>query len=105
MDALGVAWQYEPQGFDLPSGMYLPDFHLPQHDAWLEIKGKAATPRERKLLEELGAALECKNIYLAEGDIPRSGFIFGSTLPHASVQHALSSARSARFEHGHSGVS
>lgn len=35
-DALGVKWEYEPQGFDLASGLYLPDFWLPfpNNEAW-----------------------------------------------------------------------
>lgn len=41
---LGVTWQYEPQGFHLPSGNYLPDFFLPLVDGgtWLEIKPHGA---------------------------------------------------------------
>ena len=27
-DALGIDWQYEPEGYNLPSGSYLPDFFL-----------------------------------------------------------------------------
>jgi len=40
MDAMKVEWQYEPEGFELPSGRYLPDFFLPQVNGgtWLEIK-------------------------------------------------------------------
>lgn len=38
-DALGLQWEYEPEGFDLgEAGWYLPDFYLPQLGAWLEIK-------------------------------------------------------------------
>lgn len=35
-DALEVAWEYEPEGFELPSGRYLPDFllHGLGGDAW-----------------------------------------------------------------------
>lgn len=37
---LGIKWEYEPQGFELPSGeAYLPDFHLPELDLWVEVKG------------------------------------------------------------------
>lgn len=40
-DALGLEWEYEPEGFDLgEAGWYLPDFYLPQLDAWIEIKPK-----------------------------------------------------------------
>jgi hypothetical protein len=39
MDALGVHWQYEPEGFDLGAdGWYLPDFYLPDQDVYVEIK-------------------------------------------------------------------
>ena len=39
-DKLGVKWQYEPQGFELASGeRYLPDFHLPELNLWVEVKG------------------------------------------------------------------
>jgi hypothetical protein len=39
-DHLGIRWEYEPQGFELPSGArYLPDFHLPDLDLWVEVKG------------------------------------------------------------------
>lgn len=41
-DALGVKWEYEPEGFDLPGGeRYLPDFYLPDVGIYVEIK-----PRE-----------------------------------------------------------
>lgn len=37
---LGVTWQYEPQGFHMPSGPYAPDFFLPLLDGgtWIEVK-------------------------------------------------------------------
>ena len=47
-DRLGVKWLYEPEGFELPSGRYLPDFYLPligtsdgptcSIGTWIEIK-------------------------------------------------------------------
>ena len=42
LDKLGVAWQYEPEGFDLEAGYYLPDFYLPTLKTWLEIKPHGA---------------------------------------------------------------
>lgn len=38
LDELGLEYQYEPEGFELPSGRYLPDFFIPAWEAWLEIK-------------------------------------------------------------------
>jgi hypothetical protein len=41
-DALGIRWQYEPQGFDLDGDRYLPDFYLPDQRLWVEVKGNPA---------------------------------------------------------------
>lgn len=38
-DRLGIAWEYEPQGYNTAAGPYLPDFHLPAVRQWIEIKG------------------------------------------------------------------
>jgi hypothetical protein len=43
-DALGIRWEYEPQGFVIPrsgggSTPYLPDFLLPECGTWVEVKG------------------------------------------------------------------
>lgn len=41
LDSIGVKWIYEPQGYELSSGAwYLPDFYLPEADAYLEVKGQ-----------------------------------------------------------------
>src|SRR5690606_22892638 len=40
LDQYGIAWTYEPETITLPSGKtYVPDFWLPDHDTWLEVKG------------------------------------------------------------------
>lgn len=42
-DALGLNWEYEPEGFDLGClGSYLPDFVLPELGMWVEVKGCAS---------------------------------------------------------------
>ena len=39
MDTLGVPWVYEPEGYDFEDGdQYRPDFWLPEHKTFLEIK-------------------------------------------------------------------
>lgn len=50
-DALGVPWEYEPQGFSLPSGPYLPDFYFPTWKAWGEVKPNEGAYNRRQLLE------------------------------------------------------
>lgn len=56
-DALGIEWDYEPEGFELPDGTrYLPDFWLKDHGIWVEVKGIEPT------MDEIN---RCS--YLAEG--------------------------------------
>lgn len=40
-DHLGIAWEYEPQGYAIgpDERPYLPDFRLRGHDIWVEVKG------------------------------------------------------------------
>ena len=38
LDALGVVWEYEKDGFDLGGEWYLPDFYFPATSLWVEIK-------------------------------------------------------------------
>ena len=46
-DAIGLKWEYEPEGFDLEKyGYYLPDFWLPQVNMWAEVKAKEFTDGE-----------------------------------------------------------
>lgn len=47
-DTLGIAWEYEKQGYDLNGVRYLPDFWLPEHKYWIEVKGAEATSEERE---------------------------------------------------------
>lgn len=52
-DALQEPWLYEPEGFELPSGRYVPDFLIPRADMWLEIKPYRPTPSERASCRDL----------------------------------------------------
>lgn len=38
-DHLGIEWEYEPEGLNLPSGRYLPDFYLPICATYVEVRG------------------------------------------------------------------
>lgn len=45
-DVLGIQWEYEVERYDLgDAGSYLPDFWLPEHKIWVEIKGETAEER------------------------------------------------------------
>ena len=52
-DALNVRWLYEPEGFELSVGRYLPDFWLPDTKVWVEIKGSDPNARDRARFLEL----------------------------------------------------
>jgi hypothetical protein len=53
-DTWGVKWEYEPEGFSLPHGKYLPDFWLPEWNAWFEVKPEGGiTERAALLAKEL----------------------------------------------------
>lgn len=65
-DTLGVPWEYEKEGFELPSGCYLPDFWLPEQDCWVEIKGEICGLEK---CEEL-ALLTRKRVLMFYGNIP-----------------------------------
>lgn len=68
MDELDIDWQYEPEGFNTPSGPYLPDFFLrfrpDSHDAarypgagyWLEVKPREPSEDELAKLLAVCAA-------------------------------------------------
>jgi hypothetical protein len=69
LDSVGIKWVYEPQRFDLQSGLYynksikgkkvwtyLPDFYLPEFNIYLEVKGWMTEESQRKIdrFRELG---------------------------------------------------
>jgi hypothetical protein len=65
-DALGLEWQYEPQGFVLSTGEpYLPDFYLPKFDGGMYVEVKSEVGDFSKAIQ-LSRDLGCK-VLLAEG--------------------------------------
>lgn len=61
-DAMGIKWEYEPQGFELKDGTwYLPDFYLhinrrmwgtenqDRKGCWVEVKGEMTKEDENKI--------------------------------------------------------
>lgn len=48
-DAMGLQWEYEPEGFELPGGVrYLPDFRV--GDVWFEVKHSIAADDGKAML-------------------------------------------------------
>jgi hypothetical protein len=61
LQAMGLRWEYEPEGYELPSGRYLPDFRVhkegcPAGYYWIECKGGIPTDQEVQLARELAKA-------------------------------------------------
>ena len=100
-DAIGIEWQYEPQGFEIESvygreegtWRYLPDFYLPKSNKWVEVKGDA------NAIETHYAGCRFRSrlvaLQLVVGDRHDSYMPMGG-----EVEQAYLTARRARFEFG-----
>lgn len=98
-DALGVPWEYEPEGFELKAGWYLPDFRVryPGSDGptWFEVKGDLRDVDEetwRRLIEFSPTVLDgtpAMRMYLSPGAI-----CGGDAPPLRARDHALREDRS-----------
>ena len=124
LDRLGLAWEYEAQGYTTAAGPYLPDFWLPQRALWIEVKPPGdgdwrsidprwpafaadgrdlavlcGTPGEQHIHRFKGAARlrSSRSIDFLLGD----GRSWEQVVLSAkTVDAALLAGRQARFEHG-----
>ena len=115
-DKLGIPYRYESEGYELSDGtFYLPDFHLPTLLMWAEVKGPK--PNRSDLHKARLLYQESKMPVLILGQIEDIVIYFGpdcdgvtwhrfwsSLWDFGIVQHALTQARQARFEHGQIGA-
>lgn len=121
-DRIGTNWVYEHEGYELPSGRYLPDFFFPESKFFVEVKPgpmpawcALVASREAILAEELVASLGYYDhaLLMVFGDpleagekMAMHGFGCGRCSPAALRQAtplrtaAAVAARQARFEHG-----
>ncbi len=67
-DTLSIKFYYEYEGYQLDCGWYLPDFWLPEHDCFVEIKPQDASRHEQSLCDDLHIATG-KNVYLLCGNV------------------------------------
>jgi hypothetical protein len=80
-DLAGIGFQYEPEGYELHSGRYVPDFWLDQWDCFFEVKPQNVIIEagyycdERSKAEDLAMATE-------------SDVVFGCGNPHVMLQLA-----------------
>ena len=118
-DAAGIPWDYETEGFSLPSGPYLPDFWLPAIGVWAEVKPDLPSEREIQLCVELSRACSGQGhrvailagslreyqaggscLLLGSGE---GGVVQGLDWLCGRTREAFTAALGARFEHGESG--
>ncbi len=68
-DALGLTWEYEPEGFETDAGWYLPDFRLVSggphpYTYWAEVKPQKLNETEREKAFALSSITNMKVIEL-----------------------------------------
>lgn len=64
MDAIQIAYEYEPEGFQLAGSRYLPDFYLPKVRFFAEVKPRPFNYYERRKAFELAEATACPVLML-----------------------------------------
>ena len=95
LDALSIEYEYEPEGFELPSGKrYLPDFkvrcygtrgglHDKSFDLFIEVKGEMTKDDADRIKEFCGYGWDdindwptIENPLLVVGNIPKQGYCY-----------------------------
>lgn len=90
MDALRVAWVYEPRVIDTRHGWYLPDFYLPAAGVFVEVKGPQPSKVEIEKAQDVESATGCPVIF-AHGDPEMlHGELFHGMLSYYGERCALS---------------
>jgi hypothetical protein len=114
---LGWPWEYEPKGFSLPSGGYLPDFWITPGETdpiWFEVKPSSDDREDLRWVElsmATGAIVVVARGMHRTGDHCASQHSANAYAPHGAVARDLElwpsvpasawdAASSARFEFG-----
>ncbi len=76
-DHLGIQWEYEPEGYELPGGIrYLPDFWLPNENAFFEVKGGGIDEGGEEMMKAaLLAHTTLKRVLLVGGPVGKNEII------------------------------
>ncbi len=83
-DAAGIPWKYEPEGFELSTGRYLPDFYLPECDTWIEVKGD---PRRLDVDQMASAGVELPRVGPLDGGEPGPALMILGDVPEPLPHH------------------
>jgi hypothetical protein len=87
-DSLNAPWVYEREGFDLPSGRYLPDFYLPDSQRWVEIKPGPAGALAETLCCELAEATG-ERVTMCAGDFTARMRLLHWSPAQSAIREAL----------------
>jgi hypothetical protein len=71
---LGIGWQFEPEKFSLPSGIYVPDFRVEWPSGlalWVEVKPKLSVVGDRDRARYAEFSANGRALVLAHG-LPRA---------------------------------
>jgi len=102
LDALGVKYLYEYEGFQLKPGWYLPDFYLPDlldHPMYLEIKPKFPSREESAFCAELALATEQKVVCFYGNVEPQDTEPRADTYAKGVIKKALEGPGSISYDH------
>jgi hypothetical protein len=116
LDAKGMTWEYEPEGFETPCGRYLPDFRValwPGPDPeriWLEIKPDGYELQDEDLGRWICLSRDSKMRVVAACGLDSMTILVthGKTYAHAGYPgffdaEVIARGRMARFEFGERG--
>lgn len=107
-DTLGVRFEYEPEGYELESGRYLPDFFLPVANVLVEVKGdeRRLTPEYIGKLHDVAGA--SRRLVVVLGPVPDWRWFGGKAIAHPLLAHRGMSPPMIQFAFGdpdvHAGV-
>lgn len=116
LDAKGLRWEYEPEGFETPCGRYLPDFRVvlsPMTTCWFEVKPDnyrlGADPDDMGQWHSVALATDLMLVVACGLDALTIVITPGHTYSHRGhpgffTDTEIAAGRSARFEHGESGA-
>jgi hypothetical protein len=106
LDALGVRYRYEAEGFDLGGLWYLPDFWLPAWRTWLEVKPEEPYGEDLEKLVRFERALRPgRPGYSAEDEGRGQYFYVLIGEPYGDARGTCYEARRVESAEGHEGLS
>lgn len=89
LDTLKIPYEYEKEGYELPSGWYLPDFWLPSLNLWMEVKPTDPSDLEQRKCHELTKA-SGHSMILMYGEIPYphpDSHMWGGEIPYSDFPY------------------